>query len=67
MAISGQQLFPPYTELGWDQRAMPLDFIPVDANAKVKYIAGFGRPLCVTCMIYNDASLISFYQMDIDR
>ncbi|KAF8633551.1 hypothetical protein AX15_001352 [Amanita polypyramis BW_CC] len=24
---------------------IPLDYIPVDENAKVKYIAGFGRPL----------------------
>ncbi len=42
----GRSLFPPYTELGWDQMATPSNEIPADENAKLKYIRGFGRPLC---------------------
>ncbi|KAF8350898.1 hypothetical protein F5887DRAFT_322542 [Amanita rubescens] len=41
----GRSLFPPYTELGWDQMATPSNEIPADENAKLKYIRGFGRPL----------------------
>ncbi|KAF8346701.1 hypothetical protein F5887DRAFT_91833 [Amanita rubescens] len=41
----GRLLFPPYTELGWDQMATPSNEIPADKNAKLKYIRGFGRPL----------------------
>ena len=45
VATLGESLFPPYTELGWDQMATPSNEIPADENAKLKYIRGFGRPL----------------------
>ncbi|KAH7928223.1 hypothetical protein BV22DRAFT_216556 [Leucogyrophana mollusca] len=44
-AEGGELLFPPYTLLGWDQNADPLDGITANAVAKLDHIIGFGRPL----------------------
>ncbi|KAH7919076.1 hypothetical protein BV22DRAFT_1134113 [Leucogyrophana mollusca] len=45
VAEGGELLFPPYTRLGWDQNADPLDGIAANAVAKFDHIIGFGRPL----------------------
>ena len=45
VAIRGQRLFPPYTQLGWDQSAPRLGDIDTKDVSKVRHIVGYGRPL----------------------
>ncbi|KAG1809295.1 uncharacterized protein BJ212DRAFT_602435 [Suillus subaureus] len=45
VAVAGQLLYPPYTDLGWDQLAIPLRRISANDVAKFHHIVGFGRPL----------------------
>ena len=44
-AVRGEKLFPPYTQLGWDQSAWRLRDIDVEDVSKIDHIAGYGRPL----------------------
>jgi hypothetical protein len=48
-AVAGELLFPPYTDLGWDQFAIPLRDISANDVAKFHHIVGFGRPLYFFC------------------
>ncbi|KAG1777972.1 hypothetical protein EV702DRAFT_1196772 [Suillus placidus] len=43
--VAGEILYPPYTDLGWDQLAIPLGDISANDVAKFHHIVGFGRPL----------------------
>ncbi|KAI6032504.1 hypothetical protein EDC04DRAFT_2230603 [Pisolithus marmoratus] len=43
--VTGQWLYTPYTELGWDQMAYPLTRIAAEDVARADHIIGFGRPL----------------------
>ncbi|KAI6038881.1 hypothetical protein EDC04DRAFT_2689519 [Pisolithus marmoratus] len=43
--VTGQWLYAPYTELGWDQMAYPLTRIAANDVAQADHIIGFGRPL----------------------
>ncbi|KAI9568063.1 hypothetical protein HD554DRAFT_2172787 [Boletus coccyginus] len=45
VAICGQKLFPPYTQLGWDQSAPRLGDIDTKDVSKARHIVGYGRPL----------------------
>ncbi|KAI9462598.1 hypothetical protein HD554DRAFT_2330393 [Boletus coccyginus] len=48
VAVSGQKLFPPYTQLGWDQSALGLGEIDIEDVSRVHHIVGYGRPLWVS-------------------
>jgi len=45
VAIRGLKLFPPYTQLGWDQSALGLGEIDVEDVSRVRHIVSYGRPL----------------------
>jgi hypothetical protein len=45
VAIRGEKLFPPYTQLGWDQSAPGLGDIDIEDVSQIYHIAGYGRPL----------------------
>lgn len=45
IAIQGEKLFPPYTQLGWDQTASALGDVDVEGVSRVEHIVGYGRPL----------------------
>ncbi|KAG1775166.1 hypothetical protein EV702DRAFT_449659 [Suillus placidus] len=45
VAVAGELLYPPYTDLGWDQLATRLCDILANDVAKFHHIVGFGRPL----------------------
>ena len=45
VAVKGQKLFPPYTQLGWDQSALGLGDIDIEDVSQVHHIVGYGRPL----------------------
>ena len=47
VAIWGEKLFPPYTQLGWDQSAVELRAIDIENVSQLHHIAGYGRPLYV--------------------
>ena len=47
VAVRGQLLFPPFTQLGWDQNAPALARVQPDEVAKAGHILQYGRPLCV--------------------
>jgi hypothetical protein len=47
VAIRGEKLFPPYTQLGWDQSAVKLGGIDIEDVSQLHHIAGYGRPLYV--------------------
>ncbi|KAF8547557.1 hypothetical protein OG21DRAFT_905914 [Imleria badia] len=44
-AVEGQLLFPPFTQLGWDQNAPVLKAVQRDEVAKAGHILQYGRPL----------------------
>ncbi|KAI9464849.1 hypothetical protein HD554DRAFT_2315779 [Boletus coccyginus] len=48
VAVSGQKLFLPYTQLGWDQSALGLGEIDIEDVSRVHHIVGYGRPLWVS-------------------
>ncbi|KAG9318913.1 hypothetical protein JVU11DRAFT_1024 [Chiua virens] len=48
IARDGEKLFPPYTQLGWDQSASKLGGIGNENVSQLKHIAGYGRPLWVS-------------------
>lgn len=41
----GQLLFPPFTELGWDQYATKYEDTDLENIAAFSHIGGFGRPM----------------------
>ncbi|KAG8220674.1 hypothetical protein J3R82DRAFT_2961, partial [Butyriboletus roseoflavus] len=45
VAVDGEQLFPPYTQLGWDQSALGLGEVGVEDVSRLDHILGYGRPL----------------------
>jgi hypothetical protein len=45
VASGGELLFPPFTELSWDQHAPSLDSIDPEKISTFAHIARFGRPL----------------------
>ena len=45
VAQGGELLFPPYTYVGWDQKAKPLDEIKPSEAGQFNNIVSFGRPL----------------------
>ena len=45
--VEGQLLFPPFTQLGWDQNAPALEKVRPEEVAKAGHIIQYGRPLCV--------------------
>ena len=47
VSVEGQLLFPPFTQLGWDQNAPVLRKVQPDGVAKVQHIIKYGRPLYV--------------------
>ena len=47
VAVSGQLLFPPFTQLGWDQNAPAPENVSPEEVANAKHIIQYGRPLCV--------------------
>ena len=49
VTAAGMLLFPPYTDLGWDQNADAMSQISASEVASFRHIAGFGRPLFVHC------------------
>ncbi|KAG1737634.1 hypothetical protein EDB19DRAFT_1909614 [Suillus lakei] len=48
VAIAGELLYPPYTDLGWDQHAVPLAGVAANDVATFLHVVGFGRPLWKT-------------------
>ena len=47
VAVRGQLLFPPFTQLGWDQNAPTPKQVRLDEVANVEHIIQYGRPLYV--------------------
>jgi hypothetical protein len=47
VALGGQLVFPPFTQLGWDQNAPKLGQVQPDEVAKAGHILQYGRPLYV--------------------
>ncbi|KAF9232686.1 hypothetical protein BU15DRAFT_67236 [Melanogaster broomeanus] len=45
VSVKGLLVFPPFSQLGWDQFAPGLEGIPATDVAKLSHIIGFGRPL----------------------
>ncbi|KAG9310693.1 hypothetical protein JVU11DRAFT_9287 [Chiua virens] len=45
VANHGEKLFPPYTQLGWDQSASALGRVGNENVSQLLHIAGYGRPL----------------------
>ncbi|KAF8548189.1 hypothetical protein OG21DRAFT_1526653 [Imleria badia] len=45
IAILGEKLFQPYTQLGWDQSASALGDIDIEDVSQLDHIVGYGRPL----------------------
>ena len=53
VAIRGEELFPPYTQLGWDQSAPPLGSVDVENVSQAENIVGFGRPLYFSFLFFR--------------
>lgn len=47
VSVEGEQLFEPYTQLGWDQNAPGLEGTDVKDISRLDRMTGFGRPLFV--------------------
>ena len=47
VSVEGRLLFPPFTQLGWDQNAPALKKVQPEEVAKAEHIIQYGRPLCV--------------------
>ncbi|KAF9239620.1 hypothetical protein BU15DRAFT_74474 [Melanogaster broomeanus] len=45
VSVKSRLVFPPFSQLGWDQLACRLKDIPATDVAKLSHIIGFGRPL----------------------
>ncbi|KAI9570118.1 hypothetical protein HD554DRAFT_2083867 [Boletus coccyginus] len=57
VAVEGQLLFPPFTQLGWDQHAPPLEAIRPDEVANRNHILSYGRPLWISLKDYRPEKL----------
>ncbi|KAH7884939.1 hypothetical protein F5I97DRAFT_1300844 [Phlebopus sp. FC_14] len=45
VAVEGQLVFPPFTQLGWDQNTPALDEVRPDEVGKAEHVLRYGRPL----------------------
>ncbi|KAG9318017.1 hypothetical protein JVU11DRAFT_80 [Chiua virens] len=57
VAIEGQLLFPPFTQLGWDQHAPSLEDALQDDVATGEHIIKYGRPLWMSLSENSNTSL----------
>ncbi|KIJ11786.1 hypothetical protein PAXINDRAFT_171618, partial [Paxillus involutus ATCC 200175] len=51
--VGEQLVFAPFSQLGWDQFADPLNAIPATDVAKLSHIIGYGRPLFSISLVTN--------------
>ncbi|KAF8553145.1 hypothetical protein OG21DRAFT_1497931 [Imleria badia] len=62
VSVKGQLLFPPFTQLGWNQNAPELEEVQPEEVAKVGHIIRYGHPLWVSLM-GGDDSLTELLQL----
>ncbi|KAF8837723.1 hypothetical protein BDN67DRAFT_1071240 [Paxillus ammoniavirescens] len=62
----GELVFAPFSQLGWDQHAEPLNATPATDVAKLGHIIGYGRPLWTSLKAVFDTH-IGFFDFAGDR